>query len=61
MLTVGYQAQRLALLCSAWRPIAHIDNRWHLNNEERGQLIATCTLKHPLGSDWNQLIASDQL
>ena len=61
VLTVGYQAQGLALLCSSWRPIARIENRWHLTNEERGQRIAACTLKHPLGSDWNRLIASDQL
>jgi hypothetical protein len=61
VLTVGYQPQRLAVLCTSSTPIARIDNRWHLNNEERGQLIATCTLKHPLGSDWNRLIANDQL
>ncbi len=61
VLTVGYQAQDLPLLCSSWRPITHLENRWHLNNEERGQLIAACTLKHPLASDWNRLIASDQL
>jgi 4-amino-4-deoxy-L-arabinose transferase-like glycosyltransferase len=61
VLTVGYRAQALELLCSSWRPLARIDNRWHLNNEERGQLIAACTLKQPLGSDWNRLIASDQL
>ena len=36
-------------------PLARIDNRWHLDNEERGQLIAACTLKHPLGSDWTRL------
>jgi hypothetical protein len=61
VVTVGYWPQRLAALCSAWRPLAHIDNRWHLNNQERGELIAACTLRHPLGSDWNRLIATDQL
>jgi Dolichyl-phosphate-mannose-protein mannosyltransferase len=61
VLTVGYPAQDLELLCSTWRSLAHIDNRWHLDNEERGQLIAACTLKQPLASSWNRLIASDRL
>ena len=61
VLTVGYRPQSLDLLCSSWRPLAHIENRWHLDNEERGKPITACALKHPLGSDWNRLIASDQL
>jgi hypothetical protein len=60
-LTVGYPVRGLQVLCSAWKVVAHIENRWHLGNEERGRLIADCTLKQPLGSDWNRLIASDQL
>jgi hypothetical protein len=51
VLTAGYAAPGLQLLCCSWSPLAHIDNRWHLDNEERGRLIAACTLKHPLGSD----------
>jgi 4-amino-4-deoxy-L-arabinose transferase-like glycosyltransferase len=61
VLTVGYQPQALAVLCTSWKPIARVENRWHLNNDERGRLIAACTLKRPLGSDWNRLIASDRL
>lgn len=61
ILTVGYGAPDLARMCSSWRPLARIDKRWHLRNEERGQLIASCTLKHPLRSYWNRLIASDRL
>ena len=60
-LTVGYSVGDLDSLCRSWRVVDHIDNRWHLANEERGRLIATCTLKQSLGSDWNRLIASDQL
>jgi hypothetical protein len=41
--------------------IAHVENRWHLDNEERGQPIAACKLRRRLGSDWNQLIVSDRL
>ena len=61
VLTVGYRARDLEPMCSNWRPLARIDNRWHLGNEERGQPIASCTLKQPLGSYWNRLIASDRL
>ena len=48
-------------MCRVWRPITRIENRWHLDNEERGQLIAACTLKQPLGSLWKPLIARNQL
>lgn len=61
VLTVGYQTRALTLLCSSWRTITHVENPWRLNNEERGQPITACTLKRPLASDWNRLIASDQL
>ena len=61
VLTVGYDAPRLQLLCRRWTPLAQIDNRWHLDNEERGRLIAACALKRPLRSDWGRLIASDRL
>ena len=61
VLTVGYPSSGLHLLCSNWRPIARLENRWHLDNEERGRLIATCTLKQPLGSIWKRLIATNQL
>jgi 4-amino-4-deoxy-L-arabinose transferase-like glycosyltransferase len=60
-LTVGYPLSALQVLCSAWKVMGHIENRWHLDNEERGRIIAACTLKQPLGSDWNRLIASNQL
>jgi 4-amino-4-deoxy-L-arabinose transferase-like glycosyltransferase len=60
VLTVGYDPRALSLLCRSWRVTAHLDNRWHLNNEERGQPVAACRLKRQLGSDWH-LIASDQL
>jgi hypothetical protein len=60
-LTVGYPPSGLHVLCSSWRPLAHIDNRWHLDNEERGRLIAACTFKQPLGSIWTRLIATNQL
>ena len=60
-LTVGYPVSALQVLCSSWKVMDHIENRWHLENEERGRIIAACNLRQPLGSDWNRLIASDQL
>jgi 4-amino-4-deoxy-L-arabinose transferase-like glycosyltransferase len=60
-LTVGYDQSGLQALCRSWRPLARIENRWRLDNEERAQLIAACTLKQPLDSLWKPLIASDQL
>ena len=60
-LTVGYSVDGLRVLCGSWKPLSHIENRWHLGNEERGELIAACTLKQPIGSNWNRLIARDQL
>ena len=41
--------------------LARIDNRWRLDNEERGRTIAACTLRRPLGAIWDSEIARDQL
>ncbi len=60
-LTVGYDAYTLNRLCRSWRPLARIENRWHLENEERGRLIAACSLRRPLGSLWKSSIARNQL
>jgi hypothetical protein len=43
----GDNGEASALHCSRFRPLARIDNHWHLANHELGQLIAACTLKHP--------------
>jgi hypothetical protein len=61
VLFVGYDTSNLARLCTSWRPLATIDNRFHLDNEERGRIIAACTLKRPLGAIWNTEIATNSL
>lgn len=61
VLTVGYRTPDLEVLCRSWTVLARVDNRWNLDNEEHGQPIASCTLKHSLGSDWTRLIATDRL
>jgi hypothetical protein len=58
-LTVGYGG--LATICSSSRTLATIDNRWHLDNEERGRTIDACVLKKPLDALWKHSIARDDL
>ena len=60
-LTVGYDAYTLNRLCRSWQPLARIENRWQLDNEERGRVIAACSLTRPLGSLWKSSIARNQL
>jgi hypothetical protein len=61
VITLGYGQAERHTLCSSSTVLAHVENRWHLDNQELGQPIAACTLRRPLGSDWNRLIASDRL
>jgi hypothetical protein len=61
VLFVGYPRSTLAVLCRSWRPLATIDNTWHLDNEERGRIVAACQLKQPLGTIWTTSIATDSL
>jgi 4-amino-4-deoxy-L-arabinose transferase-like glycosyltransferase len=60
-LFVGFAHDRLARLCAASHVLATIDNRWHLDNEERGRTIAFCRLRRPLGQLWHGEIASSTL
>jgi Dolichyl-phosphate-mannose-protein mannosyltransferase len=61
VLFVGYDPTDLAQLCRSWRKLATIDNRWHLDNEERGRIVALCMLDQPLGAIWDRSIATDHL
>jgi hypothetical protein len=61
ILAVGIDDGELARLCAHWRVVAQIDNRWHIDNEERGRSIARCTLRAPLGELWASRIASNRL
>ncbi len=60
-LVVGYDPGFLGKVCSSWRTLATIDNRWHIANEERGRTIDACTLKRPLGELWHPYVARDDL
>jgi hypothetical protein len=60
-LVVGYDPGFLGEVCTSWRTLARIDNRWHIDNEERGRLIAACSLRRPLGGLWKPYLARDDL
>jgi len=61
VLAVGYDESVLRVICSAERVVARIENRWQLDNEERGRSIAVCHLQRPLGSIWDEQITRDEL
>ncbi len=61
LLAVGVGRSQLDGLCSSWRVVAHIDNSWRIDNEERGRTIARCALRATLGELWSSRIATDQL
>ncbi len=61
-LVVGYSQGFLNEACGgSWRQVGEIDNRWHIDNEERGRLIAACHLLRPLGELWKPYIARNDL
>ena len=61
MVTVGYDPSVLRSLCTSFHPLATIDNPWHIDNEERGRIIALCHLPRPLQALWHDRIARNQL
>jgi 4-amino-4-deoxy-L-arabinose transferase-like glycosyltransferase len=60
-LVVGFEPGSLRGLCAGRRRLAVIDNRWHLDNEERGRMIVECRLRRPLGALWESEIATSTL
>jgi len=60
-LFVGYAPDSLSRLCASWERLAIVDNRWHIDNEERGRIIAGCRLRAPLGELWQREIARNDL
>jgi hypothetical protein len=48
-------------MCTSYRRVATIENRWHLGNEERGRTIDVCRLPRPLGAIWDSRIATNTL
>jgi hypothetical protein len=60
-LLVGFDGDDVRRLCVRSRRLAVIDNRWHLDNEERGETITDCRLDGSLGSLWSRAIATTRL
>jgi hypothetical protein len=60
-LFVGFGSDTLGRLCMSRRQLAIIDNRWRLDNEERGRTIVQCRLRRPLGALWKSEIATTTL
>jgi Dolichyl-phosphate-mannose-protein mannosyltransferase len=61
LVTVGYYPDELRRLCTSWRVVDHIRNRYGIANEELGRPIATCTLRRPLGELWSADFARNDL
>jgi hypothetical protein len=61
LLTVGYDRADLDRLCTTFRIVGRVTNRWQLDNQELHQPIATCVLSKPLGQIWSRRIATDRL
>jgi 4-amino-4-deoxy-L-arabinose transferase-like glycosyltransferase len=58
---VGFDREDAAARCSHLTVIALADNRWHVDNEERGRPIAWCRLRAPLGQMWQDSFATAHL
>jgi 4-amino-4-deoxy-L-arabinose transferase-like glycosyltransferase len=60
-LLVGFDPDEIRRLCVRSQRLAVIDNRWHLDNQERGETITACRLDGSLGSLWSRAIATTRL
>jgi hypothetical protein len=61
LVTVGVDPSTLLGLCTRFHRVAMIENRWRLDNEERGRTIDVCRLARPLGAIWDARIATNEL
>ena len=62
VLLVGFDRDAAQALCSRSTVLAVADNRWHVDNEERGRPIVWCRLRGgPLGQVWQHSFATARL
>jgi len=61
LVTVGVDPSTLQGLCTTFHRVATVENRWRLDNEERGRTIDVCRLARPLGAIWESRIATNEL
>jgi 4-amino-4-deoxy-L-arabinose transferase-like glycosyltransferase len=53
VLLVGFDGP-LGYICASSHVVARIDNRWHLDNEERERTVTRCRLHSTLGAEWRR-------
>ena len=61
VLLVGFERGDALRRCASARVLAVVDNRWHVDNEERGRPIVWCRLRAPLGQIWQSTFATARL
>ena len=61
VLLVGFDRADALRRCARPTVLAVVDNRWHIDNEERGRPIVWCRLRAPLGQIWQSTFATARL
>jgi hypothetical protein len=61
VLLVGFDRADAHRHCAHATVLAVVDNRWHIDNEERGRPIVWCRLRAPLGEIWQREFATARL
>jgi hypothetical protein len=61
VLLVGFERADALQHCAHATVLAVVDNRWHVDNEERGRPIVWCRLRAPLGQLWQTEFATARL
>ena len=61
VLLVGFDRGDALTRCSKATVLAAVDNRWHVDNEERGRPITWCRLRAPLAQMWERSFATARL
>ena len=61
VLLVGFDREDALRRCAHATVLGVVDNRWHIDNEERGRPILWCRLRAPLGQLWESRFATARL
>lgn len=61
VLLVGYDRADALARCAHATVLAVVDNRWRIDNEERGRPIVWCRLRAPLDQVWRRSFATARL
>jgi hypothetical protein len=61
VLLVGFDRADALAHCTHSTVLGVVDNRWHVDNEERGRPLVWCRLRAPLGELWQHSFATARL